>query len=153
MITCHSTRQSKQCITKQRSTHGRFLKNTRFPQSTRHIRLFHCARWFPCWLWNMFSRLISWRWSKPFTWDIGKVTRFFICFDKLEGQGVGCFSRNGTCDDHWVVENERFEKVLQEDPNLVHFSDKIFLCGTRTTEFRHGCYTYCTMMIHLGTYL
>lgn len=58
----------------------RFFRNTRFPQSTRHIQLFHCAGWFPCWLWNMFSRLISWRWSMPFTWDIGKVTRFFICF-------------------------------------------------------------------------
>lgn len=40
--------------------------------------LFHYARWFPCRLWGMLSRLISWRWSRPFTWDIWKGTWFFI---------------------------------------------------------------------------
>jgi len=50
MITCHSIGQFKWCKTKQRSTRGRFLRSTRSPQGTRHVWLFHCARWFPCWL-------------------------------------------------------------------------------------------------------
>ncbi len=31
-----------------------------------------------------------------------------------------------TWDEHWLLENERFEKLLQDDPNLVHFSNKMF---------------------------
>jgi hypothetical protein len=56
------------------------LKKYKISPNARRGWLFHCARWFPCWSCSLFSRLISWRWSRPFTWDIGKVTRFFICF-------------------------------------------------------------------------
>jgi hypothetical protein len=31
-----------------------------------------------------------------------------------------------TWDEHWVIENERFEKVLQKDLNLVWFSNEMF---------------------------
>ncbi len=58
---------------------GRFLKSTKSPQSVRHIWMFHCARWFPCQLWSLLSRLISLKWNSLFTWDITKGTRFFIC--------------------------------------------------------------------------
>jgi hypothetical protein len=79
MITYHLMGQSKWCQTKQRSTQGRFLKSTRSPQSTRCVWLFHCARWFSCQLWGLLSRVISWRWSMPFTWDTRKGISFFIC--------------------------------------------------------------------------
>jgi hypothetical protein len=40
--------------------------------------LFPCAWWFPCPSSSLLSRLISWRWSMPFTWDTWKEIRFFI---------------------------------------------------------------------------
>jgi hypothetical protein len=54
------------------------VRSKRSPQSAKFECMFHCARWFPCPLLGLLSRLISWKLSKPFIWDIGKETRFFI---------------------------------------------------------------------------
>jgi hypothetical protein len=66
---------------------------------------------------------------------------FFLFSTSWKGEEQNVSLHNGTWDEHWVVENEQFQKVLQEDPNLVHFSNKIFLCGTRTTTSKLGCHT------------
>jgi len=79
-INCPLTWQFERCKTKQKSTWGRFLRSIRSPQSARPKCMFHCARWFPCPLSGLFSKLIFWKWSKPFINNIGKETRFFTCF-------------------------------------------------------------------------
>jgi len=77
----------------------------------------------------LLSRLIFQKWSRPFTWDIGREQGFLFVSNKLEGQGTEFVLHCGTWDEHWVIENEQFEKVLWEDPNLVCFSNNIFLRG------------------------
>jgi hypothetical protein len=89
MITCHLTGQSEWCKTKQRITMGKFLRNTRFPQSRRCVWLFHCARRFPCQLWGLLSRLISWRWISHGIQGKGQGILFVP--NELEGQGAKCF--------------------------------------------------------------
>ncbi len=85
IINCLLIGLFEQCITRQISTWGKFLKNIRSPQSVRPRCMFHCVGWFPCPLLNMFSRLISWRWSKPFHMGCreGKETRVSTCFQLI----------------------------------------------------------------------
>ncbi len=73
------------------------------------------CKWFPCQLLNLLSRLIFWRWSKPFIWDIRKETRFFylsptnwkgvwrklLFYNRIHGMNISS-----------GLENEWFEKLL-----------------------------------------
>jgi hypothetical protein len=78
-INCPSTWQFGRCKTKQRSTRKIFL-SIRSPQSARPKFMFHFVGWFPCPLLGLLSKLIFWKWNKPFISDIRKETRFFSCF-------------------------------------------------------------------------
>ncbi len=54
-----------------------------------------------------------------------KVFYLSLMSQKDEEQDVSL--HNGTWDEHWVIENEQFQKVLHdEDLELVHFSNKMF---------------------------
>jgi len=77
---------------------------------------------------------------------------FYLFPTSWKGEEQNVSLHIGTSNEYWVIENERFQKVLREDSNLVHFSNKIFLCGMGTTAFRLGCHTLadCTVMIHSG---
>ncbi len=51
---------------------------------------------------------------------------FYLSSMSSKGEEQNVFLHSGTWDEHWVVENKRFEKVLREDLDLVRFSNKIF---------------------------
>jgi hypothetical protein len=71
-----------------RSTQGRFLRSTRSPQNARLVWMFHCASSIvPHQLWSLFSILISWRWSRPFTWDTRKgINVFYLSPTSWKGE-------------------------------------------------------------------
>jgi hypothetical protein len=51
---------------------------------------------------------------------------FYLSLTNWKGEEQDVSLHSGTWDEHWVVENEQFEKVLKKDPNLVCLSSKTF---------------------------
>lgn len=53
-----------------------------------------------------------------------KVFYLFLMNQKGEEEEVAL--HHDTWDEHYILENEKFDKLLQDDPNLMHFSNKMF---------------------------
>jgi hypothetical protein len=100
--------------------------------------------------------LISWRWSRPFTWDTWKGTKFFICLRWARRARSRIFLY--TLEHGMNIGSLRMSDLRRCCMKIQTWCTswtKCYLCGIRTTASRFKCHTLadCIIMIHHGTYL
>lgn len=99
------------------------------------------------WL-DMFSNLISWRWSRLFTWDTRKETRFFtylqqtrkvrrrvLFYTMIHGMNTSSLSLNN------------LRSYYTKTHTLFAFPTKCFLYWTWITTPMHGCLSLASYIV------
>ncbi len=116
----------------------------------------HCVRRFPCQLLGLLRLQDILKMEQAFHMGYKVKNKFFYLFptnQKVEEEDV--ILHHDTWDEHWFLDNEQFEKLLCANPDLMHFSNKMFLYGMGTIICRLGCFTStsCTTINHLGRHI
>jgi hypothetical protein len=56
---------------------------------------------------------------------------FYLFPTNYKGEREDVVLHHDTWNEHWLLENEQFEKLLQDDPDLMCFSNKMFFVWDR----------------------
>jgi len=80
---------------------------------------------------------------------------FYLSPTNWKGEEEDVVLHHDTWDEHWLLENERFEKLLQATQTLCTFPTKCFFYGMGTIICKPGCLksTSCTTMRHPGQHI